>query len=74
MEILIVLVAWMICAFYMYSNYMAEIELIDADFSKIIVYVIFILGGPVLVINCLLIQILDKFMPEGWDDNDGFDK
>ena len=39
-------------------------------FEQIIVIVIFMIGGPIFAMNQVLTQILDLFLPEGWDDDD----
>ena len=72
MGALIIIIGWMICSFLMFSNYLDEIMKIENEGAKWAIYAVFILGGPILVFNNLLVQILDIFMPEGWDDDDRF--
>lgn len=36
-----------------------------------IVNIIFIIGGPIFAAANILEAILDCFMPEGWDEDDG---
>ena len=37
--------------------------------EKLIVGIIFIIGGPIFTIANILEAILDCFLPEGWDDD-----
>lgn len=45
---------------------MAELSLKD----KLIVFFIFIIGGPFFAIVNILEAILNAIFPEGWDDDD----
>lgn len=38
--------------------------------DKVIVFIVFAIGGPIFGINEILTTILDLIFPEGWD-NDG---
>lgn len=39
-------------------------------FEQLVVILIFFVGGPIFAMNQVLTQLLDLFLPEGWDDDD----
>ena len=49
-----------------YSPDAAEISLV----GKIVVFFTLAIGAPVLFMYSAIKEILDLFMPEGWDDDD----
>lgn len=54
-------------AFIGYAALVSELPWLD----KIIVCLVFMIGGPAFGINQILTAILDLIFPEGWDDEDG---
>ena len=40
--------------------------------DKIVVIIIFLIGGPIFTIANVLEEMLSYFLPEGWDDKDDF--
>lgn len=42
--------------------------------DKMIFFLIFLVGGPIFGINQILTTLLEYILPEGWDDNDDFNK
>lgn len=65
----LILIFWAACALGVIGSYAGEIERADSE-AQVIICIIMAIGAPFLLINNVFLNILDKFMPEGWDDND----
>jgi hypothetical protein len=64
-----------ICTLWMIISTLAFLEYAEAcsglsDIDRLIVNLIFILGGPFFAITNILTFILNSILPEGWDDDD----
>lgn len=53
-----------------YLPYAKELKGLDL----VVFFLIFAIGGPVFGINQVLTTLLDCILPEGWDDDDDFNK
>lgn len=65
----LILILWFILsslALIQYGAYCSELNNID----KMIVMIIFLIGGPFFALVNILTAILDLILPEGWDDDD----
>jgi hypothetical protein len=68
-EFIFIEILWLIISCIVlleYAPIMAELSLKD----KLIVFFIFIIGGPFFAIVNILEAILNAIFPEGWDDDD----
>ena len=67
---IIVLVLWAVLSLLVmvqYAPYCKDLSVND----KLIVGIIFMIGGPFFAIANILEALLDCFLPEGWGDDDG---
>ena len=65
---IIVLVLWAVLSLLVMIQYAPACkELSDND--KLIVGIIFMIGGPFFAIANVLEALLDCFLPEGWDED-----
>ena len=70
MESIIILIMWCACSLLIMIQYAPCCkEINEAD--KLLVGLIFIIGGPFFLIVNILEELLDMILPEGWDQQDG---
>ena len=67
---IIIMILWATMSFLIMMQYAPVCKDLSSN-DKIIVGIIFIIGGPVFVMANVLEAILDCFLPEGWDDDSG---
>ena len=67
---IIIMILWATMSFLIMMQYAPVCKDLSSN-DKIIVGIIFIIGGPIFVMANVLEAILDCFLPEGWDDNSG---
>lgn len=67
---IIIIILWATMSFLIMMQYAPVCKDLSSN-DKIIVGIIFIIGGPVFVMANVLEAILDCFLPEGWDDDSG---
>ena len=67
---IIIMILWATMSFLIMMQYAPVCKDLSSN-DKIIVGIIFIIGGPVFVMANVLEAILDCFLPEGWDDDNG---
>lgn len=74
MGMIIGFILWLVLASLVVFEYRTEIQNILDNSKKIIVLVIFLIGGPFFAIVNILTYVLDIFMPEGWNDDDDIER
>lgn len=67
---IIIMILWATMSFLIMMQYTPVCKDLSSN-DKIIVGIIFIIGGPVFVMANVLEAILDCFLPEGWDNDSG---
>lgn len=67
---IIIMILWATMSFLIMMQYAPVCKDLSLN-DKIIVGIIFIIGGPVFVMANVLEAILDCFLPEGWDNDSG---
>lgn len=64
----VIVIFWIIISALVMFEYIDAIQ--SAGENKLIVCLIFFIGGPIFAASDLLQRILDIFLPEGWNSND----
>ncbi len=64
----VIVIFWIIISVLVMFEYVDAIQ--SAGENKLIVCLIFFIGGPIFAASDLLQRILDIFLPEGWNSND----
>ena len=67
---IIIMILWATMSFLIMMQYAPVCKDLSSN-DKIIVGIIFIIGGPIFVMANVLEEILDCFLPEGWDNDNG---
>lgn len=67
---IIVLVLWAILSLLVMIQYAPYCKDLSNN-DKLIVGIIFAIGGPFFAVANILEALLDCFLPEGWGDDDG---
>lgn len=67
---IIIMILWATMSFLIMMQYAPVCKDLSSN-DKIIVGIIFIIGGPIFVMANVLEAVLDCFLPEGWDDDSG---
>lgn len=65
-----ILILWAVMAILTLVEYSPDASEINL-FGKIVVFFTLTLGAPILFAYSAIKEILDLFLPEGWDDEDG---
>lgn len=65
---IIIMILWATMSFLIMMQYAPVCKDLSSN-DKIIVGIIFIIGGPIFVMANVLEAMLDCFLPEGWDDD-----
>jgi hypothetical protein len=68
---LIILILWSILSLLLIVQYRPICSKLPIK-DKIVVGIIFIMGGPILAAASIFEAILDIILPEGWNDDDDF--
>lgn len=64
----VTVIFWIIISALVMFEYIDAIQ--SAGENKLIVCLIFFIGGPIFAASDLLQRILDIFLPEGWNGDD----
>lgn len=67
---LITLILWGIIGLGTYASFVEYLNEIKG-FNHFILFLICFIGGPIIMASNVLSAILDKILPEGWNDDDG---
>ncbi len=67
------IILWGITSLLAFMEVAPMMDKIKSEDDKRTVFVIFMLCGPAFAITTIANAMLDKILPEGWDDDDGDD-
>ena len=69
----IAIILWMTLSIVSSLDYIPQTKNLKG-LDLIVFILVFTIGGPVFGINQILTTLLDCILPEGWDNDDDFDK
>lgn len=70
---IVMIILWGITSLLAFMEVAPMMDKIKHEDDKRVVFIIFMLCGPAFAVTTIANAILDKILPEGWDDDDGDD-